>query len=238
MKILYSCTVFLFIQFSLFAQTHLDDLRILQENVLPENNSYTDSKSIVHWKGFNNATQYICHTNCSGLVDALLIHSYHLDRKELHRWIGGQHHAPKAKDYYDVINQQKGFSKITNINNIAPGDFIAIKFLPGAKNAAHDTGHIMVVNAAPIAMEKPNEQMPNAKHWSVEIIDCSHGHGKNDTRFYDEKFHPGIGKGHFALFADAQGTIIGYSWSNAPHSHFYGSTQRPLEVGRLNLNFK
>ena len=209
---------------------HLADVRILQENTLPQDNSYRHKDRIVRWKEYNGATKYECHTDCSGLIDALLRHSYGVGEAALHSWLGGKH-RPLAKNYYNAFVEQRGFQRIGQIGAILPGDFIAMEYLPWAGDKGHDTGHILVVNAPP--REIAQSPTKNIRRFAVDVIDCSGGHGKDDTRYYNGKLHSGIGKGTFSLFTDAQGFILGYSWSPARFSEFYGPDKRPLAVGRL-----
>jgi hypothetical protein len=226
---------FLCLSFGLHAQEiprHLTEARILQENILPQNNSYRHHDRIVEWKGYNGATKYECHTDCSGLIDSLLKRSYGINETTLHSWLGGRL-RPLARNYYSAFIEQRGFTRLDQVTAILPGDFIAMKFLPGAGDQAHDTGHILVVNALPKEIIQYPENTSMVRRWAVEIIDCSHGHGKEDSRYWNGQYHPGIGKGTFSLFTNRQGVIIGYSWSPAKHSKFYGSDKRPLAVGRL-----
>lgn len=208
---------------------HLKALRELQENTLPANTSYRHKDSVVTWKGDDGAKIYQCHTDCSGLVDALLIHTYHFDKESLFVWLGGNK-RPRAENYYHRIVEEKGFKRIWSVSDILPGDFIAMKYLPGAGDKGHDTGHILVVNQPP---EKISPKSEDLQRYAVQIIDCSKGHGKKDTRYFDDTFHAGIGKGTFALFTNTKGKIEGYSWTTSNRSEFYGSDRRPVAIGRL-----
>ena len=178
---------------------HLVDLRQLQENVLPQDTSYRHKNREVKWKGDNGATKYICQTDCSGLIDRLLEHTYGITEKRLKDWLGGRF-RPLSRNYYQAIIEQNRFEHIENIKQIRPGDFIAIKFLPGSGDREHDTGHTAVVNAYPVLKAASSKQNPNLQLWSINIIDCSHGHGKSDTRYHDGRYWPGIGKGDFGLY--------------------------------------
>lgn len=215
---------------------HLEDVRILQENVLPQDNSYRHKDSIVEWKGYHGATKYICHTDCSGLVDALLVHSYHLDREKMREWLGKAH--AKAQNYFRVITEQDGFEHIRQIKNVLPGDFVAMKFLPGFKGKGHDTGHIMIVNQLPQKVGPRVHQGEHLIEWSVEIIDCTRGHGKTDTRYRDGSYHSGIGKGVAALYTDNEGILVGYSWTPGEHSIYFDKNERPMVVGRYKRKIK
>lgn len=211
---------------------HLENARILQQNTLPQNTSYRHQDRIVTWKGEKGAVIYQCHTDCSGLIDSLLNYSYGIGSEELRRWLGGRS-RPLARNYYDAFVEKNGFEHIQNVSQVLPGDFIAMKYLAGFGDVGHDTGHIMVVDAVPRMAESNQEHGTTVKRWGVQVIDCSHGHGRDDTRYHNGKFWPGIGRGTFSLFTNEQGSILGYSWSPSKDSEFYGPDKRPLAVGRL-----
>lgn len=216
---------------------HLRDVRQLQENVLQADNSYRHSDSVVEWKGYNGASKYICHTDCSGLIDALLAHSYHFTKQNLLEWLGRAH--AKSRDYFRVINDEKGFVHIHKVDEIQLGDFVAMKFLPWAEDAGHDTGHIMVINELPRKIGDRSIEGVDLVEWAVEVIDASHhGHGKTDTRYHQGRYWPGIGKGVAALFSNADGIVVGYTWTPNEASVFWGQGERPLVIGRIKASFK
>jgi len=215
---------------------HLQDVRQLQENVLSRHNSYRHRDQIVTWRGTDGALKYICHADCSGLIDALLEHSYGLTKSRLYAWLGGNN-RPLAKNYYRAIMGQGGFQRIPTIQQVRPGDLIAMEFLPGASDPENDTGHILVVDTLPQKIQSDSLQKNGMVQWSVGLIDCtSHGHGKDDSRYRNGAYQPGIGKGFFALYTDQNGSFLGYSWTTSPQSEFHGPDKRPLAVGRLAIN--
>lgn len=231
-RILFACIALLMPLCGQEIPKHLADVRQLQQNTLPQNTSYRHRDRIVLWAGLNGASVFECHTDCSGLINALLEHSYNISKEQLHMWIGGKR-RPRAKNYFDTFVEQKGFNRIQQINDLMPGDFIAMKYLPGSGDKGHDTGHILVVNSMPTEVTLHPETNPLMRRWTIEVIDCTRGHGRTDSRFWDGKYHPGIGKGNFSLFTDQQGNLVGYAWSTAQDSKFQGSNTRPLAAGRL-----
>ncbi len=211
---------------------HLVNVRLLQENTLPQDSSYRHHERIVRWKGEEGATKYECHTDCSGLIDALLKYTYGISAEQLNAWLHTVH-RPLARNYYEAFVSQNGFEKLVMIDAIKPGDFVAMKFLPWAGDKGHDTGHILVVDGVPVEMARYRFNGALSRRFAVPLIDCSSGHGLTDTRYRNGRYHPGIGKGTFSLFTDERGVITGYAWSAAQKSRYYGSDQRPLAVGRL-----
>lgn len=222
-----------FLSFSLSAYdtpVFLAALRELQENVLPEDNSYKLHTIDVAWKGVNGASKYICHTTCSGLLDAVFMHSYGIESKDLKNWFGIYH--PRSKEYYNTILDQNGFKKILKAQDILPGDILAIRFLSQSPNASDATGHVMVVNARPEAIKGIEPLLADTQQWSVEIIDCSrHPHGKTDSRYVNHI--TGIGKGTIRIYTDLQGEIVAYAWSLSQDSTLQQANERPIVAGRL-----
>mgnify|MGYP000867176999 CR=1 FL=1 len=208
---------------------HLFALRQLLEHVLPENNSYQNMHRNVEWKGSHNATKYACHTDCCGLLDSVLIHSYHYTRQDLKKWLGQS--RPRASTYYKAIFNNHGFEHIINIHNVLPGDVIALCYPPGLKS----NGHIMFVNALPEQIASSAPIIENTKQWAVPIIDCTGAcHGPQDTRHLSNGQHSsGIGKGIFRIYTDNNGNIVGYSWAIEASSEFHGEDMRKIAIGRL-----
>src|SRR5207253_6749364 len=83
---------------------------------------------------------YISHTNCSGIVDALLMYSYSYRIQDLEKWFNNS--KSLAKNYFDAITHEKGFKKVNNITLIRPGDIMAIRYLDKSDN----TGHTMIID--------------------------------------------------------------------------------------------
>lgn len=77
--------------------------------------------------------------------------------------------------------------------------------------------------------------VPNTTQYVVEVIDSSRsGHGPTDTRLREDgTWQDGVGIGIFRLYADATGTIVGYTWSTYTTSVYYDQTTRHPVVGRF-----
>jgi hypothetical protein len=229
--------------FALFSQDDRDDFsipphlqagRALLDGVLPENNSYRNRPSVVSFKGEQGATQYICHTDCSGLVDALFAHTYGYTPQDFQKWTGKK--RAKASSYYRTISNNYGFTNITNINDVLPGDLISFKLPPGSKNF----GHVMLVDEKPKALQSSPPLIPDTTQWDVTIIDCTgHGHGLQDTRYLGNgKYHSGIGRGELRLYTNSAGLVVGFAWSTQPKAKFYDQVTRPIVIGRLIPGFR
>jgi hypothetical protein len=210
----------------------LDWAQLLVKNIEPENTDYLHKKGTVKWAGVDGAEGYESHTDCSGLLNALLERSYGLTATDFEQWLGVR--RPLAITYHDVIESKNRFIPIDRISDVRPGDIIAIKYPPDADNS----GHVMIVSEKPHRRTKDTEPVvAETEQWEIVVIDSSEsGHGKADTRRRtDDSFGQGVGKGIFRLYCDRKGRFTGYSWSTFPNSEYHDQNDRPLAIGRLRL---
>lgn len=210
---------------------HLLDARSLVEHLDLNNTNYEHAQGKVVWSGTVES-----HTDCSGLIDHLLMHSYGYSPEAFKRWFDSR--RPNAARYHDAIAGQKGFVQLQSVRELGPGDLIAIKHL----NQKENTGHIMLAGDTPqrIAAKKP--VISDTEQWTVTVIDSSEsGHGSTDTRHKKGpggKDHDGLGEGVFRLYATRQGNIVGFSWSTLAVSKFIAPEEEHLVLGRLVANFQ
>lgn len=210
----------------------LTDLRVLLEQVTPSNTAYVHGRPRVVWQGEHGAAAAVCFTDCSGLIDALLRHSYGYTPADLHRWTGKR--RPKARDYYRMIKENSHFQRIFRIADVQPGDILAIWYPPGAPDPGHDTGHVAVIDAVPDAMQAKRPFISNTRQWKLTVIDSSGGHGIDDTRYLGNgKHRRGLGKGAMRLYTDQEGNLVGYTWSLGNESVYHPNDERPLAIGRF-----
>ncbi|MBI4469270.1 MAG: HYR domain-containing protein [Acidobacteria bacterium] len=198
----------------------LGDLRAAAENLLrwdgtpPQPpapvNTYGGPPEI-HSPGWDYSPNTMVRVVCSTLITELLQHAYMFS-------IGT---SPKAKDYHDVIKAENRFTLIDNVNDILPGDIIAIKYPDGSDDDSGDseritgvTGHVMLVAEWPTFYSTtacPESPEPGTEQYTVKVIDSSSSyHGDFDTR----RSNPGgLGLGVFRLYVRGSGEIVGYTWS-------------------------
>ena len=92
---------------------HLADAKALVLHLSLENTSYGHGRGQVQWE-----PACISHTDCSGFVDALLMHSYGHSREDFKRWFGSS--RPTAHRYHDAIAQGIGFVQVPPTPGKAP----------------------------------------------------------------------------------------------------------------------
>jgi len=208
---------------------HLAAAKDLVAHVRHADSTYRHKDGAVKWAGRNGATKYECHTDCSGLLNHLLEYSYGVTRDQFRGWLGTE--RPKASTYCQAIAEANGFQQVARINQVQPGDIVAIKYPPGSGN----TGHVMIVIRAPQPRSSSAPEVPGSTQWEVAVIDSSSSkHGRGDTRDNPGgRSYQGLGAGVFRIYSDSQGRIVGHSWSTSRKSEFRDQRMEHLVIGRL-----
>jgi len=157
--------------------------------------------AFITWSGAQSKAK----TECSSFVTLLWQHTYGWTASDFHNWMGST--SPDAAKYHDTIVAQNGFQRLQLVQQIQPGDILAIVYYPELQSPS---GHVMIVQDLP----QTNSSAPlvaSTRQWTVPVIDSSSSyHGTSDTRYA----HPGgIGHGIFRLYANSDGTVMGYTWS-------------------------
>jgi hypothetical protein len=215
---------------------HLHEAVVLVKGLRLEDTHYNHGEPDVQWKGVNGAAKFVSHTDCSGFVDALFMHTYDYNRDDFRKWFGKN--RPTADTYHENIVQQKGFAQIIEFKDTKPGDLLAIKYI----TKKTDTGHVMLAASAPrkIALKKPI--VGDTEQWEISVIDSSKsGHGPTDTRHKNGengKDHTGLGEGVLRVYTQPDGKIAGFTWSSLTVSPFQSPQEENLVVGRLKPGFK
>ncbi len=215
---------------------HLSAAILLLKNVKADDTKYVHGEPAVQWQGRQGAEKYICQTDCSGLIDALLASSYGYGKEEFKRWLGKN--RPTADSYHDAIVEQNGFTHVPHLKDAKPGDLLAVKYAVKKVN----TGHIMLVAGLPKKIEPKKPLTEGMDQWEVTIIDSSmSGHGPTDTRHKSGeggKDHTGLGQGILRVYTKNNGEIGGWTWSSTASSAFKDIKEEHLVLGRLKSDFK
>jgi hypothetical protein len=215
---------------------HLTDAENLVLNLLqseqsspnPWPNTY-GTPPFINWNGAQSSAR----TECSTFVTHLWEHTYGWTPAYFNTWMGTN--SPDAARYHDVIQQGKGFTRLSFVQQLQPGDILAIVYYPELQSPS---GHVMIVQDLPKATNCP-PFVSGTYQWTVPVIDSSKTfHGAEDTRYT----HPGgIGHGVFRLYSNVDGFIMGYTWSllgtstsdYVPQATSTNVPGRHLVVGRL-----
>lgn len=204
---------------------HVSDANSLIGNLaISKKNVYGSSPTYIVWNGANSEARTVCAT----FVTQLLQHSYNWTGSTFSAWMGSN--SPNAALYHDTIVAQNRFQRIAKVNQILPGDVLAIKYYD---DASTNSGHAMIALGVPIARSATAPIIAGTTQYDILVADSSKSyHGPLDTR-YTSGLPGGIGKGTMRIYADAYGNIAGYCWSDYSDSLFYTPNVRDLVVGRI-----
>ena len=219
---------------------HLDLAEMLVATVLPKANSYGYPAQIT-WEGLNGLNYSTNRSKCATLVTQLFEKAYDVDYKS---WFGCT--SPIAASYHDMIEDEDGFDLIKSIDDVRPGDIIAIRYYDagctdltcGTFSNCTATGHVAMVADYPKARAASEPFVSGTTQYSIEIIDTSTGyHGFDDTRYQSDvggSNDQGIGQGTMRVYVNPkkESSIVGHSWSTLSGSIFYGNSKRDLVIGR------
>jgi hypothetical protein len=175
------------------------------------------------------------HADCSGFIDSLLQSTYGYTPQDYKKWFDS--HRPTAKRYHDAIVDQSGFTQVQHVQDMLPGDLLAVKYLSRSDN----TGHIMLAADRPIRISPKAPLVSGTQQWTVQVIDSSEsGHGPTDTRHGrgpGGKDHDGVGEGVLRIYSDNEGSIAGFTWSTISSSKIKDPSDEHLVIGRLKPDF-
>jgi len=210
---------------------HLGWAEEIALNVSPRLNAYASAPSFIHWPGVQGATTYENRTKCASFVTLVLQQAYGWDGDDFKAWLKST--SPFATAYHEAIEDGNGFLVIQKLTDIQSGDLIAIDYPDGGE----DTGHVMIAAGSPTLRRATVPLKADTTQYIIEVIDSTKDpHGSTDTRAATQD--EGAGLGVFRLYANAAGTIVGYTWS-LEHTKYYDQTiqdktkLRALTVGRL-----
>jgi hypothetical protein len=158
--------------------------------------------------------------DCSGFLGYALDHSVPSAIASIRAASSSRPLAKDFEDYFASISSgsKGGWTQVAHVPDLGPGDVIA--WLEPAGTATTNTGHVMIVRAAPTASSTKGE-------WLVLVIDSANsGHGPLDTRVATGA--SGLGSGTVGLFVDASGAPIAFRWSGGVSSSVEKATSISL----------
>lgn len=198
-------------------------------NVDPALNTYGSGPNYAFWAGYSGAMEYENRNVCSTFLTNILKQSYGWTTTDIKWWTGSN--SPGAALWHDIIEDENGFVRLTQIADIEAGDVIAIRYPEGSAT----TGHVATVRGPAVVRIATLPVVPGTTQYEVPIVDSSSsGHGPTDTRHEpDGTWHKGAGFGVMRLYTDDSGEIVGHTWSTYTGSIFYDQSGRHLVVGRL-----
>lgn len=192
-------------------------------------------------------------TVCAPLVTHLMLHSYgwdwgdypFLDPKD--GFVLDTSASPNPWQYLELIEQGVGFdSKITDARDAAPGDIISIHY------SGTTSGHTVIL--VDLHLDEPmpypangnnlNPALAGTTYYRMTVLDSTSSPHSNDTRRFtltddnDNEVNyviTGAGTGDMGLFLDANGEVVGHTWS-LPNSDY--NTQQSGWINGINSRLK
>jgi deferrochelatase/peroxidase EfeB len=157
--------------------------------------------------------------DCSGFVDHLLKQVAPQQYDQLP--IEPGHTRPRAEVYYQFFVElaqtpKAGWKAVSRFAELRRGDLIAWKKETAAQETG-DTGHVMVVGAAPVRLGTTSYQLT--------VYDSTKSPHDNDTRGPGAD---GIGRGDLFFYVNAQDIPIAFQFSSQRQMH-----DAPISMGRL-----
>lgn len=127
---------------------------------------------------------------------------------------------PRARDYHAAILAESGFKKVQRVEEVRPGDLLAIKF---SSDQDGFSGHAALIASV------PEQWIPGV--WRVEVVDSTNNpHGALDPRATGN--YRGLGKAGMMLLVDKSGVIEGYKWSPTAEPRLIQDGERLVAIGR------
>ena len=157
--------------------------------------------------------------DCSGLVDYLLKRIAPEKFRQLPVEPG--HARPRAAMYFQFLDRLReqplpGWEAVHQLGYAERGDIIAWE-LQASTQEPGDTGHVVIVAAAPV--------MKTKNLYGVEVYDSSGIHHDDDSR---PEHTSGVGKGVITFRVNESGEPIAFQFNS--HAHFH---TEPIAIGRL-----
>jgi hypothetical protein len=106
--------------------------------VQPANNVYGSHPTVVRWAADDQEARN--RSVCSSFQTHVFEKAYGLSEADIVRWFGLS--DPQAKDYYGAIEAHRGFSQLAHVEDLQPGDIVAVNYGTDHK----PTGHVMMID--------------------------------------------------------------------------------------------
>jgi hypothetical protein len=203
------------------------------------NNSYSYAlPPAVSW----GPTAFANQSDCSSFVCSLLEQAYGLSATNI-KTLAGTTKAtgsvaswPQAATWYTAVTAGTPgtcMPVVPTLAQVVPGDLIFVKYPAGSSDADGDTGHAMLVAAAPQQLSSTAKPVVSGTtEWSLQVVDVTADpHGTADTRYEalaDGTNAAGAGIGTIRIYVNTDGSTAGYSWSPLSGSVFEAMSVRPL----------
>jgi hypothetical protein len=210
------------------APRHLAIARELVENIRPADNRYKLGGDFVSFPGDSPSSRHAMTADCSGFLLAIFERAGYRIRSQMPFLVATpKRKRPRAEDFVLSIEEEKGFTRITRVTDIRPGDLLAHAMLDVAdQRQAGTTGHVFLIDSAPKKIWAWKPVVAGTDQYEVTIID-SNGElvGEDDTR-RAAGIDAGLGRGTIRLYADAEGRLVGWARTFHKSDRFFSYDPR------------
>jgi hypothetical protein len=197
----------------------------LVNHVSRQNNEYNRDPERITWAGVNGSRKYTNRTQCNSFLTNVLQQAYGWTDDDFEEWLGARN--PGSVTYYHAIVREDGFDRIFTVDDIAPGDIVAIRYA----RRAHRHGHVAIVQSAPMPREPTSPVISRTHQFDLRVVDSTESpHGSQDTR---KGADTGAGFGVMRLYTNNALRIVGYTWSTSQGSEYRRRSSYPIAIGRL-----
>jgi hypothetical protein len=225
---------------------HLELARELVATVKPENNKYVlNHGSGVRWKGDLFNSESSVNTACGGFVAAVMERAGNTSIDVVKSKTSS--HILRVKQFLEAVANDWGFSKVSKVGEIVPGDLFLFRCNDRCVAAetnnflGHKTvtevdaaGHVTIVDVKPTQKKPTPPLIDGTQQWLVTVIDSSESpHDLKDTRWRAKSEPPvtGVGRGTYRVYTDMDGVPVGYT--NGPNGQkLHTIKDRPILIGR------
>jgi hypothetical protein len=218
---------------------HLELARELLQHVPKESNRYTHTDQI-SFPSDVFSRGYSMNADCSGLVYSLLGRARSESLAQMIKTVGNKK-RPLSEDFALSILKERGFQRITRIQDVRPGDIFAWEWVSFLDNkTTGNTGHTMVIDSIPIKIKPRSPFIAQTEQFELWVIDSSDGiWSPDDTRNIskDEKLQ-GLGRGRFRVYVSAEGSVVGCA-KNFKEAKFASLVEefKPLSQNKARVGF-
>jgi hypothetical protein len=209
---------------------HLAIARELVENIKPEDNQYTLRERSISFPGDIFSNRYAMRADCSGFLLAVFERAKYSTQSKMSflEWTPNRK-KHTAEDFVLSIEKGGGFTRITKVEDLRPGDILAHAMLNVEdKKKTGTTGHVFLINGQPKLITPRKPVVEDTRQFEVSIIDSNEAYtGDDDSRLADPSNKvKGLGKGTIRLYADSSGELVGWATTFKTSTRFFSYNPR------------
>jgi len=203
--------------------------RELVENIKPQDNRYSLGNQFISFPG-DSLSKYSMRADCSGFLLAIFERAKYPTRHQMSFLASFPNRKrPAAEDFVHSIENEKGFKRIRNVEDMRPGDLLAHAMLDiEDQKQTGTTGHVFLINSLPKQIKPRKPIVEGTRQFEVSIIDSNEEYvGADDSRLTDPSNKiKGLGRGTIRIYADSSGELVGWARTFKNTARFFSYSPR------------